>query len=82
MSREAADLNDWLHSEGVTALAMNEHANACLGYIPLGEQVKLVYNLDLVIENLRKDMTHDEAWEWFYHNMDTDVVVFIKVKPS
>ena len=49
------------------ALIVTGHDNAIIGTV--GENV--LYDMDIIIRNLESDgMTHEEAVEYFYYNID------------
>ncbi len=42
--------------------------------IGISSDIRIVYSLDKIIEILQKDMTEDEAVEFFYYNIESAYV--------
>jgi len=50
-------------------LTVDGHDNALIGYVEVFNKAIAVYDKDLVIKNLEKDMTYEEALEYFDFNI-------------
>ena len=49
-------------------LEMKEHSNAVIGVDETS--MRLCYSMSIIIENLMKDMTEEEALEYYYFNIE------------
>ena len=75
MSR-ADDVSDLFPEENI--MQMDGYDDCIIGYTePLNATPQLVYSVDKILEQLRKDMSYDDAQEWFEFNMTSGPVVLV-----
>ncbi len=60
---------------GVPSLIMPEHANAVIRIEVTPENdCRVVYRPEIIIQNLEKDMSHSDAVDFYYYNIEGSYV--------
>jgi len=68
-------LNQHVLDLGVPTLIMSEHANAVVRIEVTPENdCRVVYRPELIIQNLKKDMSHSDAVDFYHYNIEGSYV--------
>ena len=62
-------IQQWLEDRDLTVILADGLDEAFLGIDDSDDQPRAVYSADKCVEILARDMTHEEAWEFFDFNV-------------